>query len=259
MRFPFATLVLAAAILVPYFLQSQGTLYLPNEVISENAFSFNQAGALLSHMFYHVGAYHLLGNLLPLLLFIFLLEQSLSWLDTISLFLFSGFFASAMFSLTNPSSFLVGASAGLSGVMAAVTMLNPSRAIPLLIAAPLITYAAVFPFVTALNQQQAESLASETGALEEQITAFEDAGLTQEAEAARQDLAATEEKVRVVAEGQEREHATHTDLFVHAYGALFAAAYLLAFKKDEVYRGLLEFNSLRAFVRNLFNKSDQNV
>ncbi len=254
MRFPWATLLLTVAILAPYFAQSQGTLYLPDEAIAGNAFAFEQAHALLTHMFYHVGVYHLIGNLLPLVLFVFLLEQILSPLDSLAIFFFSGAFASIIFSLANPSSFLVGASAGLSGVMAAATMLNPSRAVPLLLLAPLLAYLIFFPAVTHLNRLQADALQSQAAELVEQAEALEEQGLAGEAAEKRMELEAIQQKAGVVEQGQVREHSTQTDLFVHAYGALFAAAYLLLFKKDAVYRGLLEFDSLRSRIRSLFQK-----
>jgi len=122
MKIPFGSLVLILAILFPYFFLSGGLFYLSDEAVASASFGAAQPEGILSHAFLHVGFFHLIGNLVPLVIFALLLETALVATDVVVLFVLSAVLASGLFSLVNPGAFLIGSSAGVSGLMTAATI-----------------------------------------------------------------------------------------------------------------------------------------
>ncbi|MFA4946038.1 MAG: rhomboid family intramembrane serine protease [Candidatus Micrarchaeia archaeon] len=255
MRFPWATLVLSLALVVPYFLASSGAFYLSDDAVYGSAFSVYNAGGWLTHIFAHVGAFHLAGNLLPLVMFGVLLESVLLPLDVIALFLSCGLFASAVFALLNPGSYLVGASAAIAGVMTAALAVRPRSAIVLVLVTPLLISAAAFPLVDSLVRGEQASFASESTEFAEQARLLAEENRTAEAFAANASAYAAAEKEALVAGGRVREESTPTDFLVHFYGAAFAAVYLALFKKRELAEGAAEFHGAHEALARLFRRA----
>jgi len=253
-RFPYATAILALAMLVPYFMASQGTLYLSDEEVFLSSFSLSQVAGLVTHLFTHVGAFHLAGNLVPLILFTLLLETMLSSLSVFALFLTAGIFSSIVFSLLNPGAYLVGSSAAVSSLMAAATALKPKYAVFMLIATPLLISFFVFPAVSALITSEQEDYATQQALLQIRAQSLAEENKTIEAAAANASANAYAQKVDLVEKGRERESQTQTDFFVHFYGALYAVLFLAAFKRPELDKGALEFSKLHAAARGAWAK-----
>lgn len=153
MKIPFASLLLSFLLIGTYYSLSNGTFYIPDDYIRTLGFQlYSQPLGFLPHMFIHVGILHLIGNLLPLVFFALLLESALSSIDVLLIFFSSGIVSGFLFSLLNTNSYLVGASAAISGLMAGATALKPKKALVLLICLPLVLMLLFFPLFQFLSR-----------------------------------------------------------------------------------------------------------
>ncbi len=245
MRIPWATLALASAVLFVYAVSSGGRLYPDAGVVADNAFGFANPLGLLFHLFYHIGAQHLVGNLLPLLTFALVLEFTLSGRELLAVFLVSGVLAAVVFSLLNPHSFLAGASAGVAGLMGASALVRPKWAVVLLVAVPVLSSLVVFPLLSALTQSSFEALDRQSVDLFRQADALAAEGRP---EAAASAFARTDALAGTLSQqetAQKAEQKAVPDFFVHLAGALAGAAYVLVFFSVRVRDG---FDELAPYV-----------
>lgn len=242
-KFPFATLLLFSLVVVPYWYFSGGTFYLSTDFLDRFAFGASAEG-VVTHLSVHVGIFHLLGNLIPLVLFALLLEATLSAFDVLLVFFSAGLFSSLLFSFLNPGAFLIGASAAISGLMSAATVLRPKRALFLLVATPILIFLIIFPIVSSLVQWHEKSLAEKQIVLQQNLTQLIKEKRFVEAQQVNASLQVTQKQVQQSIEGKIREETTPTDVFVHAFGALVGVVIVFAFRKKKLAQGVREFEDL---------------
>jgi membrane associated rhomboid family serine protease len=199
---------------------------------------------LFTHLFLHVGVQHLIGNLLPLIAFSLLLESVLSSFEVIAVFVASGVVGGALFSLLNPGAMLVGASAAISGLMAACAAAKPKAALALLVAVPLLVSFAAVPAVAFAEQAFERGLNEKQAALQGEVASLVAQNRTVEAAAANASLQAVAAQAEQTTEGREREASTPTDFAVHAFGAIAGVLFLWFARRDVVREGLREYESL---------------
>ncbi len=258
---PYGTLVLVAAVAVAYWLLSQETLYISSADLYRFALFYQNPLTFVTHLFVHVGFYHLMGNLVPLFLFALVLESAVVWYDVIFIFLFSGIVASALFILTTPLVALAGASAGISGILGASLVLKPKQALVLLLAMPLLLSYVVFPVLTYSNQLFSESLQEKkTQVQQEYRTAVNQAQynkspqLQQQVQQLNQTLQSAEKNVEVQEKGKEREQGIPTDLAVHVYGVIGGLLYLWLFRPQLLKSSRKEYEALGKSIVGLVEK-----
>lgn len=244
MRIPYATLLLALLILIPYFYYAGGTLYLSNSFINSLALAEGHSGGLVTHLFVHVGVSHLIGNLFPLLAFAYLVELAAGAFTVLAIFFVAGVFSGLFFSVLNPSYYLVGASAAISGLMSAATVLKPKKALVLLVAVPLLLSFALFPLVAAFSESQTTSLVEQRTVLEKNLTELVKQNKTAEAAQVRESLVSLSGRIKQAEEGKLREQTTPTDFLVHAFGAVLGVLYLFTFKRELLRGGVAELEEL---------------
>src|SRR3989338_4352266 len=238
-----ATLVLCLALLVPYYLLSNGTFYLPDDTLSNLAFD-KEAGVFnyFSHLLTHVGLGHLLGNILPIIAFGLVLEQVLCF-GIIGVFFFSGILSSAVFLFLNPTVILVGASTSVAGLMSAATLLKPKKALFLLFGILLLLF--LIPAATSFyNSLQLNSLEGQKTQLRSEVEILLAENKTAEAAQANASLVKVERTFTQTKQGIEREKTTPTDAVVHFLGALFGGVFVFIFYRKQMHEGLMEFEHL---------------
>lgn len=249
MRLPFATILLAGLMLSVYLWSSEGSLYPTEELTNRFAFGFPNPGAILFHLFFHVGLIHFLGNLVPLLLFAFLAETALSTKDVFLVFLSAGLIAGFFFSLLNPSVLLVGASAGVSGLMAAAAASSPKKGLALLLLTPVTVSLLVVPFADAFSDATASTLLKQKQAFDEKASAFEAQNQPAQAAQARSQALDVQGKALQISEGKQREKNTPADFFVHAIGAAIGFFFVALLRKERFHQGLAEVEELMRLLR----------
>ncbi|MBI5224482.1 rhomboid family intramembrane serine protease [Candidatus Micrarchaeota archaeon] len=252
---PFGTIFLAIFILVAYWLLAADTPYITDENLGDYALTPNHPLSIISHLFIHVGIFHLVGNLLPLLFFGLALEAVLISADVVLIFFLAGTGASLIFAITNPGVPLIGASGGISGIISALLLLRPKVSIALLLATPLLISFVFYPAADFASNAYANSLEEKKIAVQEDLqTAIEENRPIEEIAKLNQTVLVTEEKIDITFQGKEREAATPTDFFVHVYGAIFGGVYLYLFKIKLLKRSEKEYLKLG---EEIFEKIDQ--
>lgn len=245
MKFPFATLLLFAAVAGAYFFLSGGLLYLDQATLDGLALNSSKSPfGFFSYMFVHVGIVHLAGNLLPLLLFALLLELSLlAAMDVLVVFVGAGIIASALFSALNPSVALVGASAGVSGLIGAAVSVKPKYALPLLLLSPFLFTFFVLPVVGGISFSQQQAVFESVNNLNREFDQYAHENNTQAASEMNAKLSNAERQKKVLEEGVKREASTPSDFFVHMVGVAFGVAYVFFLRRSVFQKGAQEFLS----------------
>lgn len=247
-RWPSGSLFLALLAVFLYVFLSKGTFYIPDLELGGLAFHLGNPFALVSHLFVHVGVLHLVGNLVPLLAFALLLERTISSFDAVGVFLFSGTLSAIVFALLNPGTALVGASAAIAGLMGALTVLKPQQSLFLLLALPLVVTYLALPGALLLQQKEEVNLVAAAQTLQQNVTTLVVQNRTEEARQVNQTLQTVQQQVQITQKGRERERVTPTDIFVHAYGALFGIAYLYLFRRPKLYQNVLAYRDIKTWL-----------
>ena len=244
-RLPLAAIALAAAILVAYLVFSGGNPFIPSdELLSLALYSGNSPANVVLHLFAHLGAKHLLGNLVPLIIFAALLEYAAGGTAVIAVFFVSGVAASIGFSFLNPSFALAGASGGVAGLIGASALVRPKLAFVLLLATPLLVQFLIFPAVDYGVSLQAQELGQKQADLSAQVQTLVAQNKTAEAEKANASLQSVAKQSAAIDEGASREAAAQTDVAVHVLGALIGMAFIIVRRPDLVDAGSEEVFSL---------------
>ncbi len=242
LKIPFATLLLAALVSGAYFFLSKGAPYIPGE----NFFPFAAiAGAdgqmglagLFSHLFLHVGLQHLVGNVLPLLLFGALVELAVGSLDVAAIFLISGVLSGALFSFLNPATPLAGASAAISGLMGAALVSRPRQALVFLVATPLVLSFLFLPAVDFASEKYSEGVSQKAVSLNQTVQILVQQNRTEEAANVSKQLVEVQKQAQQIEAGAAREKESQTSLAVHLFGAILGVAYLYAFRRQALEKG----------------------
>lgn len=244
MKYPVATFLLTAAVVGIYLHLSGGLLYLDQPTLDSLAFNGASPLGFLSYMFVHVGALHLAGNLLPLIAFALILEYSLAWAGVLAVFLGAGIFSSVLFSLLNPSIALVGASAGVSGLIGAAVSTQPKWALPALLLSPLVFSFFLLPLVESLSFQQHSSAFTQVNELNRQFDEAVRENRVEEAATVNKRLSRAEQEKKVLEEGARREASTPSDFLVHVLGVAFGVAYVFVLHRKQFEKGAGEFLGL---------------
>ncbi len=240
MRVPWASAVLALAVIAVYVYSSGGLLYPDSGLVAQNAFGSANPLALVFSLFFHIGVHHVVGNLVPLIVFALLLEMTLSGRDVLAVFLSSGLVAAFVFFVLNPASFLAGASGGIAGLMTAACLSRPKFGAVLLLVVPLFMTFVASPALAFAESTSFSDLNDRVALLMQQSAEFEASGQFEAAEKARADAAATNATLVKQEASAAAEKKAVPDFLVHLAGALVGALYVLALYRDRVRDGFEE-------------------
>lgn len=244
MRIPKAAVVLCFLVLVGYCLLSGFNYYLSEDQLRNAALSasFLPLG-LLTHFFAHVGLLHLVGNLVPLVIFAAICESRLKAREVLALFFFSGVLAASIFSLLQPGLLLVGASTGISGLIGAAIVMRPKLAL-FGVVASLVVVSVAFPIITSSVATQNNQLALEAQTLSEKVEHLIANNEFEAALALNSSFAAVSQRHALLSEGIARDAATPSNYLVHIFGGLFGVLFVFIVAKNQMRKGVLEAESL---------------
>lgn len=244
--FPIATLGLCLLLVGAYALLGGFSAYLPSSALASWSLGLSDFPVgLLSYLFVHLGPLHLAGNLLGLAVFCYLVERRLGPVDAVAIFVLSGVVAGSFFVLSSPSMRLLGASAGVAGLMAASLLCDPKRGFVALLALPLAYSFLLVPVVNYATGAFDSGLAVQQSAAQ---SAFESAAKNGSAEQVYSTRIAFEETTaQLVAyrEAVAREASTESDFLAHLVGGVAASVYILVLRKEAVVRSIDELYGLR--------------
>ncbi|MCD4740490.1 rhomboid family intramembrane serine protease [archaeon] len=289
MKKPYATLLIILIATATYLTMSQGNLYVnpvtkmydygvkrdpicerwenntcreyvcaktENNTCKEYAYQINYLGAF-TYSFMHIVIKHLLINMIMLLAIRWVIETKLEKKLLIGIFLFSGILAGLGYALANPHSWVIGASAGVAGMLVAAYLVDVKKTIIVLTGSVLLLSCIVLPLtdytihqLTTSHEQQLNNTQQEIQKINETIKQVEKTiqEKQEKGENATQEIkqiqnltkqlnqtiikkeTVTTEK-ETIKEGSEKEKETPASDLIHMLGALFGIVYMLAFKR----------------------------
>ncbi len=122
---PLITFLLVLANLITFYFISYPQINLTNSIkygLSYDSFNlFN----LITSLFVHINLLHFSVNMLILIMFGLVLEKKVGSINFLLIFLLSGIIGNLSQSIISPQTIVLGASAGIFGIFAAIMMLEP--------------------------------------------------------------------------------------------------------------------------------------
>jgi len=227
-----ATIVIALILITAYFFFSQGSLFIEKNALLSMAFSVENPFNIISYMLAHMSVWHLMVNIVSLVLFATIVELALSSKDVVGIFLFSTILTVVFFSFFNPGIVLIGASAGVWGIMAASFVLNAKRAVAAL-AIIVALFLFLFPAAAIIVQQYETVIVQKNTELETALATAVKTGNMEKAEEIKVEKMVAEAELKEFSESKQLAAETIIDPFLHSYAAIFGIAYLFLFRRKK--------------------------
>jgi len=227
-----ATISLVVLIVAAYFVISLGELFMGIWAIDLISFSLAKPLNIVIYMFGHMSPWHLTVNVVSLAFFAGLVESKLSSNDVLVMFLFSGALTAFFFSLINPGIALVGASAGVTGIMASAFVLDFKKTLALM-AIVLVLFVPIFSGLSLAIDVQQVSLEEKSEILENELETAIETGQSGKAAIISSEKRTVEEKIERLEEGKSFASGIEIDPFLHSYAAIFGMVYLIAFRRKQ--------------------------
>ena len=226
------TIALFALVVAGYLLISGGGLFIEKETIVSLSFSGSQPQNIISFMFAHAGPWHVALNALYILLFAAILELSLSAVDVLFIFLFSGILSAVVFSLVNPNIGLVGASGGAAGIMASAFVMERKKTI-IGLAVVLVLLLVVPPLIGMAVQQKEREITLKNEQLTRQLQQAVKSGDEKAAVQIAAQKESSERELETFVQSRDFSLQIRTDPFIHAYAAFFGILYIFLFRRKK--------------------------
>jgi len=227
-----ATIAIALILIFAYFFFSQGSLFIEKNALLSMSFSAGNSFNIISYMLAHMSIWHLIVNVVSLVLFATIVELALSSKDVAGIFLFSAILTVVFFSFFNPGIALIGASAGVWGIMAASFVLNAKRAIAAL-AIIVALFLFLFPAAAIAIQQYEVIMVQKNTELGTALATAIETGDYETAAVIAVEKTETETELKEFSESKKLAAETSIDPFLHSYAAIFGIIYLLIFRRNE--------------------------
>lgn len=227
-----ASIALALLLLVCYFLLSYGSLFIGKSQLVSLSLNAVKPFNIISYMVVHMSVWHLAVNLVSLLLFAAVVEAALSPRDAFGIFFFSGMATGALFSLLNPGIALIGASAGVCGLMASAFVLNARQSLAVL-GIVVVVFLLAFPLFGLLVQGEQHYLVQKNVELGSVLSNAIKSGDEEKVKAVAGQKAIAEAELKSFSESKNFASGVEIDPFLHSYAAIFGVVYLLAFRRKQ--------------------------
>ncbi len=245
MRLPKITLILASLIILVYIILSQSLLYIPTSIILQLGFDSYNPWGLILYTFLHVSPNHIFGNLLLLLFIGTIAEQKLSNKDMLIIYFASSLAAAITFTILTPNTVLVGASAAISGLIAAAIVVDVKKTVLAIVSFSVIVFI-IGPPLLAYSQSQLDLLTAQTNDLfqkyndttqqlviaQQQNDTAAIENLSQQLNDTYYELNASTTVQNNIQEGVDREKSSKTSSLAHIVGALVGFIYMWRIRPD---------------------------
>lgn len=235
-KLPWLTIAICLALAASFVALSDGGIFASERNIGFYELSIDSPQNIIFYVFQHSGYSHILGNLVVILASGIALEPILRKLDIAALFFGASIFAGALFAVINPDYSIIGASAGAIALLAGAFALSPKKAALNFALAMALSYALISGIGTYVDSQKA-NLQAEQGALEQQRRSAIENNEPEAAARAGEQIVQRSQTLEKIGQG-ERLAQTPPNFEIHLFAALFSFAYLLLFRKGEVFRSM---------------------
>ena len=243
-----ATIAITLILVAAYFFFSQGSLFIEKSMLLSMSFSAGNPFNLISYTLAHMSIWHLMVNVLSLVLFASIVELALSSKDVAGIFLFSAVFTVAFFSFFNPGIALIGASAGVWGIMASGFVLNAKKAVAAL-AIIVALFLFLFPAAAFVVQQYENAMVQKNAELGTSLAKAVEAGDRELETKIAAEKKEAEAELKGFGESRQLAAVTKIDPLLHSYAAIFGIVYLLLFRRKETEKCVRKQRLFRFFHR----------
>ncbi len=237
-----ATILLSVLLIGIYFILSAGEIYIPDAILSTFSFSLDQPLNIIFYNFIHTGLFHLLVNLISLIIFALIVESVLGSKDVLAIFFFASILSAITFAAINPSTSLIGSSAGISGLLGAGMILKTKRAFAAAIVVSIFLGIIIAPTLHSFIDLYADELKKSKQDAQIDLNRAIDAGdidKIPDLNKTVEQKANTEKKFK---KGRENELEIKTDPFIHGYAAGFGIIFIWLFRREKFRAGIKEFH-----------------
>ena len=242
------TIIIAVITLLAYLFLSETLYYISTSGIMQYGFRFDNILGVLTYSFLHVSPTHLIGNLILLIPIGIIAEKKLRHKDYFGIYFGSAIISALIFGLLVPKTFLVGASAAISGMLMVAFLVDVKKTVLAIITTTLIIFI-VSPQISiytensllALESQGTDLLQSLDETNKELLIAIErnDSALIENLSIQKGEtetkLVGVLKKSQNINAGIAREDDTTSLPLTHLAGALSGLAYLLLFRRDIIW------------------------
>ncbi|MBU1120588.1 MAG: rhomboid family intramembrane serine protease [archaeon] len=236
-----ATIFLALIIYLSFIYLSEGKPFIPSETIIALSFSFYSLGNFLFYMLIHSSIFHLTVNLVSLIAFALIVENKLKWKDCIALFFFAGILTAISYGLIHTDTILIGASAGVSGLIVGAFLLDPKKTF---IAAILIVVLLSFVFIPSAQTtliSYSEKIEQKSTKIAEDINKAIEKGDTNKAVDLNRQFTEVKKEIKEFKKAEELRLEVEVDPWIHGYGAVFGIIYLFAFRRKKLQKEMKSY------------------
>ncbi len=239
-----------------YAFLSNFSVYIKQEVLLAFSFSVERIHNIFSYLLVHTGFSHLAVNIVSGAAFAIVVESVLGFADTIAIFVVSGVLTAVAFTVINPNTALIGASAGVSGLLGASFFLDPKKAIWGIV----LSLAAASLVIAPVSFQGVETAgasidSSMSVALQEQSAALAEGNLNN-AKLAEEKIHKIQKQEQEFAVSRNFEIETKTDFWIHGYGAVFGCLYVLIFRREKMHKAIAEVKLFERFLSGFLKKKN---
>ncbi len=243
-KLPIATLSLSALLVLFYFVVSGWSAYVVplSRIYPLGVSGYNLLGSF-TYLFMHIGVKHLIGNLIALLVFGFILEQDIRGSHVIGIFIASGVLGGIGYALLNPAVWVIGASAGIAGILVAAAMAEPRNTFIALLLVLYFVPNVILPATdSALNYMEENKIIAAAKAKAGLTELESESGGNYGSKALSQKMLLEKKyeqavsSQRALTTGRKTEAATPASFEIHAIGGLVAIAFMLLYDREVVNR-----------------------
>jgi hypothetical protein len=238
------TIALTLFILAGYLFLSEFGFFIPQETLQSASFDLSRPLNIFSYTITHAGYIHLLVNIISLLAFAVIVEYYFGTKDLLLIFFISQFIASIIFSALNPHKALIGASAGISGLLGAGIFSKPVKGLAALVLILVSVNFILLPLTNYLFIEHKTSVLETQEEIKSDLNTAIEEGDKNKMEGLSRKLEETTEKITKISDGEQVQKETPTDFLIHGYAGLIGAGYVLLFRKQKIKEGFNEMHSM---------------
>lgn len=222
-----STISITLLILVSFIFFSNANFFISTKQLLNFALTSFQLENAIHYMLIHVGYNHLAVNLVSFIAFSLVAEYCLGSKHAFAIFWISGILSGIIFVSLNPNIALIGASAGVSGLLGAAFVSNWKKTIIAIIAMLFATIFFVYPLTTGAFDEFKKDITQKQAAISQDLNkAIQQKDFNKAADL-NKNLQQTTQTIEQTQKGEKFAKDTPISNEIHAIGAIIGIGYVL--------------------------------
>ncbi|MDO8538683.1 MAG: rhomboid family intramembrane serine protease [archaeon] len=226
-----STIAISLLTLIAFIFLSNASFFISTRELLKLALTSFQLENAVHYMLIHVGYKHLAVNLVSFIAFSLVAEFVLGSKHAFAIFWISGIVAGMTYVLLNPNIALIGASAGVSGLLGAAFVSDWKKTLLAILAMLFITVFFVYPLTSGAFDEFKKSITQKQTTIQSDLNkAIEQKDFNKAADL-NKNLQQTTQIIEQTQKGEKFAEQTPTSNEIHAFGAIIGIGYVLVLKK----------------------------